>query len=68
MQKKKLILKKKKRINIKNLYENLFQKFTNYFDYIYSLDFNEKSKYFYLRKIFNYFFVREGFNYNYVYN
>ena len=68
MQKKKLILKKKKRINIKNLYENLFQKFTNYFDYIYSLDFNEKSKYFYLRKIFNHFFVREGFNYNYVYN
>ena len=67
-QKKKLILKKKRRINTENLCEDLSQEFAVYFDYIRSLDFDEKPKYFYLRKIFRDLFVREGFDYNHIYN
>ena len=67
-QKKKLILKKKRRIDIKNLCADLFQKFAIYFDYIRSLDFDEKPKYFNLYKIFRDLFVRERFDYDYVYN
>ena len=39
-----------------------------YFNYIRSLNFDEKPKYFYLRKIFRDLFVREGFDYDHVYD
>ena len=61
-------MKEKRKINTENLYENLPQEFAIYFNHIYSLNFDEKSKYFYLRKIFRDLFVREGFDYNHVYN
>ncbi len=66
--KKELILKKKRRINKENLCKGLSQKFAVYFDYIHSLNFDEKLKYFYLHKIFYNLFVHKGFNYDHVYN
>ena len=67
-QKEELILEEKRRINTEDLCEDLPQEFAVYFDYICSLDFNEKPKYSYLRKIFRDLFVREGFDYDYVYD
>jgi len=61
-------LKKKRKIDIENLCEGLPRQFTIYFDYIRSLDFDEKSKYSYLRRIFRGLFVREGFDYDHVYD
>ena len=61
-------MKEKRRINIEDLCEDLFQEFAVYFDYIRSLDFDKKSKYSYLCKIFRDLFVREGFDYDYVYD
>lgn len=66
--KRRTFLKKKRKINIENLCEDLFQKFAIYFDYIDSLDFDAKSKYFYLRKIFRDLFMRESFDYNHIYD
>ena len=68
MQKKELILKEKRRINTEDLCEDLPQEFAVYFDYIRSPKFDEKPKYFYLRKIFRDLFVREGFDYDHVYD
>ena len=67
-QKEELILEEKRRINTEDLCEDLPQEFAIYFDYIRSLDFDEKPKYSYLRKIFRDLFVREGFNYDLVYD
>ena len=68
MQKEELILEEKRRINTEDLCEDLPQEFAIYFDYIRSLDFDEKPKYSYLRKIFSHLFVREGFDYDHVYD
>ena len=67
-QKEQLILKEKEMINIKDLCENLPGEFAAYFDYIRSLDFDEKPDYSYLRRIFRDLFVREGFDYDYVFD
>ncbi len=67
-QKEELILEEKKRINAEDLCEGLPQQFAVYFDYIRSLNFDEKPKYSYLRKIFRDLFVREGFDYDHVYD
>ena len=67
-QKEKFIMEEKRRINTEDLCEDLRQEFAVYFDYIRSLDFDEKPKYSYLRKIFRDLFVREGFDYDHVYN
>ena len=47
-QKEELILEEKRRINTDDLCEDLPQEFAVYFDYIGSLDFDEKPKYSYL--------------------
>ena len=67
-QKEELILEEKRRINTEDLCEDLPQEFAVYFDYICSLDFDEKPKYSNLRKIFRDLFVRERFDYDYVYD
>ena len=67
-QKEELILEEKRRINTEDLSEDLPQEFAVYFDYIRSLNFDEKPKYSYLRKIFRDLFVREGFDYDHVYD
>ena len=67
-QKEELILEEKRRINTEDLCKDLPQEFAVYFDHICSLDFDEKSKYSYLRKIFRDLFVREGFDYDHVYD
>ena len=61
-------LEEKRRINTEDLCADLPQEFAVYFDYIHSLDFDEKPKYSYLRKIFRDLFVREGFDYDHVYD
>jgi len=63
-----LILKEKRRINAEDLCEGLPQQFAVYFDYIRSLDFNEKPKYSYLRRIFRNLFVCEGFDYDHIFD
>ncbi len=68
MQREELIMEEKRKINTEDLYEDLPQEFAVYFDYIRSLNFDEKPKYFYLRKIFRDLFVREGFDYDHVYD
>ena len=67
-QKEELILEEKRRINTEDLCEDLPQEFAVYFDYIGSLNFDEKPKYSYLRKIFRDLFMREGFDYDHVYD
>ncbi len=67
-QKEELILEEKRTINTEDLCEGLPRQFTVYFDYIRSLDFDEKPKYSYLRRIFRGLFVREGFDYDHVYD
>jgi len=67
-QKEELILEEKRRINAEDLCEGLPRQFAVYFDYIRSLDFDEKPKYAYLRRIFRDLFVREGFDYDHVYD
>ena len=67
-QKEELILEGKRRINAEDLCEGLPRQFAVYFDYIRSLDFDEKPKYAYLRRIFRDLFVREGFDYDHVYD
>ena len=66
--KEELILEEKRRIKTEDLCEDLPQEFAVYFDYIGSLNFDERPKYSYLRKIFHDLFVREGFDYDDVYN
>ncbi len=66
--KEELILQEKRRINTKDLCEGLPPQFAVYFDYIRSLDFDEKPKYSYLRRIFRDLFVRESFDYDHVYD
>ena len=61
-------MEEKRKINTEDLCEDLPQEFAVYFDYIHSLNFDEKPKYFYLRKIFSHLFVREGFDYDHVYD
>ena len=61
-------MEEKKRINTEDLCEDLPQEFAIYFNYIRSLEFDGKPKYFYLRKIFRDVFVREGFDYDHVYD
>lgn len=68
MQKKKLILKKKQTINMRDLCDSLLKQFTAYFNHICFLDFDDKSKYSYLHKIFCDLFISEGFNYDHVYD
>ena len=51
-----------------DLCEDLTPEFAVCFDYIRSLDFDEKRKYSSLRKIFRDLFVREGFDYDHVYD
>ena len=63
-QKEELILEEKRRINTEDLCADLPQEFAVYFDYIGSLDFDEKPKYSNLRKIFRDLFVRERFDYD----
>jgi len=46
----------------------LDSQFAVYFDYIRSLDFDEKPKYSYLRRIFRDLFVCEGFDYDHVFD
>ena len=67
-QKEELILEEKRKINTGDLCEDLPQEFAVYFDYIRSLNFDQKPKYSYLRKIFRDLFVREGFDYDHVYD
>ena len=67
-QKEELILEEKRRINTEDLCADLPQEFAVYFDYIRSLDFDEKPKYSNLRQIFRDLFVRERFDYDHVYN
>jgi len=67
-QKEERILEGKRRINAEDLCEGLPQQFAAYFDYIRSLDSDEKPKYSHLRKIFHDLFVREGFDYDHVYD
>ena len=55
-------------MNTKDLCEGLPQEVKIYFDYIRSLDFDKKSNYSYLQKIFRDLFVREGFDYDHVYD
>ena len=68
IQKEGLILEEKRRMNTEDLCEGLPQEFAVYFDYIRSLDFDEKPKYSYLRKIFRDIFVREDLDYDHVYD
>ena len=67
-QKEELILNEKETINIEDLCKDLPGEFASYVDHIHSLDFNEESKYSYLRKIFRDLFVREGFDYDHVFD
>lgn len=67
-QKKKLILKKKKTISTENLCESLSWEFAAYLNYIRFLDFDDKSKHFYLRKLFRALFVRESFDHDHVFD
>jgi len=67
-QKEELILDKKRRINTEDLCKGLPREFAVYFGYIRSLDFDEKPKYSYLRRIFRGLFMREGFDYDHVYD
>ncbi|MCJ1456658.1 serine/threonine protein kinase [Mycoblastus sanguinarius] len=67
-QKEELILKEKETVNTKDLCEDIPGDFAAYFDYTYSLAFDEEQKYSYLRRIFRDLFVREGFYYNHVFD
>ena len=61
-------MKEKETINIEDLCKDLPGESAAYFDYIYSLGFNEKPDYSYLRRTFRNLFVRKGFDYNYTFN
>ena len=62
------ILEKKETINGEDLCSDLPEEFNAYFNYIRSLEFEDKPNYSYLRKIFRDLFVREGFEYDHVYD
>ena len=61
-QREELILEKKKTISAEDLCEGLPRGFASYFAYIHSLEFDDKPKYSYLRKLFRDLFAREGFD------
>ena len=61
-------MEEKRTINTEDLCEGLPGEFAAYFDYIRSLDFDEKPDYSYLRRIFRDLFVREGFDYDHVFD
>ena len=67
-QKEELIMEKKKNISVEDLCEGLPREFAAYFNHIRSLEFDEKPKYPYLRKIFRDLFVRERFDYDNVFD
>lgn len=66
--KEEMILEKKETMTIDELCQDLPREFAAYFEYIGSLDFNEKPDYSYLRRAFRDLFVREGFEYDHVYD
>lgn len=67
-QREELILEKKRSITVEDLCEGLPRGFAAYFDYIRSLDFDDKPKYSYLRKVFGDLFAREGFDHDNVFD
>ena len=62
------ILEMKRTISTSDLCEGLPKEFAAYFDYIHSLDYNDKPKYSYLRKLFRSLLIRQGFDHDYVFD
>ncbi|MCJ1461607.1 serine/threonine protein kinase [Pseudocyphellaria aurata] len=67
-EKEQLIMEKKQTTSTEELCADLPEEFRIYFDYIGSLDFDEKPSYSYLRKIFRNLFTREGFSHDHVFD
>lgn len=67
-QKEELIREKKQTTSAEELCEGLPAEFRIYFDYIGSLDFDEKPSYTFLRKIFRNLFARESFSHDHVFD
>ncbi len=67
-QKKKLILTKKKKTSIENLCKSLSREFDTYFKHVYFCSFDEKSRYFYLYRLFRSLFVCQDFDHDYVFD
>lgn len=63
-----LIREMKETITSQDLCDGLPKEFAAYFDYVRSLQFGDKPRYDYLRRIFRNLFVREGFKYDHVFD
>ena len=63
-----LILKMKETISTLDLCDGLPKEFIAYFNHIRSLQFGDKPRYSYLRRIFNNLFSREGFKWDQVFD
>ena len=67
-EKRRLILEKKKTMDVKELCDGLPNEFVHYFDHVRSLAFNDKPDYTYLRENFHTLFIRESFEYDNVFD
>lgn len=63
-----LIQEMKEKISTSDLCDGLPKEFATYFDHVRSLQFGDKPRYTYLRRIFNNLFSRKGFKWDYVYD
>lgn len=63
-----LIQEMKEKISTSDLCDGLPKEFIAYFDHVRSLQFGDKPRYSYLRRIFNNFFSREGFKWDQVFD
>lgn len=59
---------RKRTISTEELCDGLPKEFAAYFDHVRSLQFGDKPRYSYLRKIFNNLFSREGFKWDQVFD